>query len=83
MSVRDVRRQLRGHFLEGDAELIIRDVSAAANCERCGGRLDIGTVPMTGRVVEQCRRCGTSEPVQRFLPMKEHKDVEPPSGPIS
>ena len=83
MSDRDVRRQLQGHFVEGNGELTIRDVSAAAYCERCGGRLDIRTVPMTGRVVEECRRCGTSEPVQRFAPMKEHRDVEPPSGPIS
>ncbi len=27
--------------------------------------------------------CGMSKPVQRFAPMEEHKDVEPPSGPIS
>ena len=80
MSDRDVRCQLRGHFLEGNGELTVRDVGAAACCEQCGGRLDIRIVPLTGRMVEECRRCGTSEPVQRFAPTKEHRDVEPPSG---
>jgi Zn finger protein HypA/HybF involved in hydrogenase expression len=77
-SKRDLRGQLRGHFLEGDAESTIRDVSATACCERCGGKLDISTLPMSDRLVEECPRCGTSEPVQRFAPMEEHKDVEPP-----
>jgi hypothetical protein len=79
---RDVRGQLRGHSLEGDAEITIRDVSAAAFCKRCGGRLDIYTGPMSDRLVEECPRCGTTEPVQRFAPTNEHKGVERPSGPI-
>ena len=78
-----MRRQLRGHLLEGSTEVTVRDVSAAAYCERCGGKLDINTLPMTDRLVEECRRCGTSEPVQRFTPTDEHNDEEPPSGPMS
>jgi hypothetical protein len=79
---RDLRCQLRGHFLEGDTESTIRDVSAPACCERCGSRLDIRTLPMSDRLVEECPRCGASEPVQRFAPTEEHKEVELPSGPI-
>ena len=82
-SNRDLRRQLRGRFIEGDAECTMRDVSATACCKRCGGKLDIRTLPMSDRLVEECRRCGISLPVQRFAPMEEHKDVEPPSGPMS
>lgn len=80
MADRDGRHQLRGHFLDSSGELTVRDVSGAAHCERCGSRLDMRTVPMTGRVVEECRRCGTSQPVQRFAPVQEHKDDKPPRG---
>ncbi len=79
-SDRDLRGQLRGHFLEGDADITIRDVSMATFCTRCGDSLDMNTVPMTGRLVEECPRCGTSEPVQRFAPTKEQKCIEPQNG---
>ncbi len=79
MAERDLRHQLRGHFLEGGGELTNRDVSQAALCERCGDKLDIHTVPMTGQTVEDCPRCGTSRPVQRFVAVEDDGDVEPPN----
>ena len=74
MPVRDMRRHLRGHFLEGNGELVIRDVDRSAHCQRCGGRLDMRTQLMTGQLVEECRSCGTSRPVQRFLPTGEEPE---------
>ncbi len=71
MPERDMRRHLRGHFLEGNGELVIRDVDRSAHCQRCGGKLDMRTQLMTGQLVEECRHCGTSRPVKRFLPTGE------------
>ncbi len=79
MALRDLRRQLRGRFLEGCGELTTRDVGRDAHCEGCGDKLDIHTEPMTGQTVEDCPRCGTSQPVQRFLAVEDDGDVEPPN----
>lgn len=67
----DRRKKLLGRRLEGGGELVSRDVTRAPLCERCGGRLDMRTTPMTGQIVEECQRCGMRQPVQRFLPVAE------------
>ncbi len=67
----DRRRTLRGRELEAGEELVTRDVNRSLACTRCGGPLDLRTVPMTGQAIEVCRRCGTSHPVVRFRPVKE------------
>ncbi len=71
MAKRDLRHKLLGHLLEGRGELITRDVNRTIHCEQCGGHLEMRTLPMTGQRVEGCRPCGTSRPVQRFLPVTE------------
>ena len=73
----DRRGLLHGHELEVGDELVTRDVNRTMKCTQCGGRLEVRTVPMTGRVLEECRHCGTSEPVHRFTPIEESKDVDP------
>jgi hypothetical protein len=73
MAKPDRRKKLVGRRLEGSGELVTRDVSRAATCERCGGHLDVRTIPMSGRIVEECRRCGWSQVVQRFLPSDEEE----------
>ncbi len=62
-----MRDKLLGHLLGGSGELIIRDVNLPINCERCGSHLEVRMVPMTGQIVEECRQCGASHPVRRFL----------------
>ena len=71
MAKRDLRQELLGHLLEGRGELITRNVNRTIHCEQCGGHLEIRTLPMTGRIVEDCPRCGTSRAVPRFLPVVE------------
>jgi hypothetical protein len=83
MAKRDLRKRLVGHDQEGDGDLASRDVSRSAHCERCGGKLDWRTIPMTGQIVEECRRCGTSRLVQRFVPMEDETGRQPPSGPTT
>jgi hypothetical protein len=67
----DRRKKPLGRRSEGGGELVNRDVTRAPQCERCGGRLDMRTIPMTGEIVEECQRCGMRQPVQRFLPVAE------------
>jgi ribosomal protein L37E len=74
MAKRDHRKKLVGHLLDPSGAPTIRDVNRTVRCERCGGSLDIRTVPMTGQTVEECRRCGTSQPVRRFLPVGEDSE---------
>jgi len=83
MTKPDRRKKLTGCRLEGRGELVSRDVSRAATCERCGGKLDMRTIPMTGQIVEECRRCGTSRLVQRFVPVEDETGKQPPSGPTT
>jgi hypothetical protein len=71
MAKRDLRQKLLGHLVEGSGELIIRNVDQTIQCDRCGGHLQMRTLPMTGQLVEGCRHCGTSQPVPRFLPVTE------------
>ena len=71
MAKRDLRQKLLSRRLEGGGELVIHDVSRSVRCERCGGYLNWSTVPMTGQLLEECRSCGTSHPLQRFLPVAE------------
>jgi hypothetical protein len=71
MAKRDLRQKLLSRRLDGDGELVIHDVSRSVRCERCGGCLEWLTVPMTGQLIEECRPCGTSHPIQRFLPVAE------------
>lgn len=71
MAKRDLRHELLGHLLECSGELVTRDVNRTTHCQRCGGHLDMRTLPMTGQMVEDCRRCGTSQRIQRFLPVAE------------
>ncbi len=71
MAKRDLRHKLLGHLLEGRGELITRDVNRTIHCEQCGGHLEMRTLPMTGQIVEECRCCGTSQPIPRFLPVAE------------
>ncbi len=71
MTKRDRRRKLLGHLIEGGTELVSRDVNRTLECQRCGGPLDLRTESMTGRTIEVCRRCRSSQPVQRFLPIAE------------
>jgi hypothetical protein len=71
MTKRDLRHKLLGHLLEGSGELIVRDVNRTTHCERCGGHLEMHTLPMTGHIVEECARCGKIEPIRRFLPVVE------------
>lgn len=71
MAKRDLRQKLLSRRLEGGGELVIHDVSRSVRCERCGGCLNWSTVPMTGQLIEECRHCGTSHPIQRFLPVAE------------
>ncbi len=66
----DRRRELRGREVEAGDELVTQDVNRTLKCIRCGGPLELRTVPMT-RTVEVCRGCGTSHPVARFLPVEE------------
>jgi len=83
MAKRDRRRRLVGHHAEGGGELASRDVNLSAHCERWGGKLDMRTIPMTGRIVEECRRCGTSRLVRRFVPVENETGKQPPSGPTT
>jgi hypothetical protein len=69
MRRRDLRQKLLGHLVEGSGELIIRDVGRTIQCDRCGSHLEMRTLPMTGQMLEECLHCGTSQPVQRFLPV--------------
>ena len=68
---RDRRKELLGHGQETGDELVTRNVNRTLKCTRCGGLLELRTVPMTGQTVEECRSCGTSEPVVRFRPVEE------------
>ncbi len=72
---RDRRRELLGHELKAGEDLVTRNVNRALKCARCGGPLQLNTVPMTGQTVEVCGDCGTSKPVHRFRPVGEG---EPP-----
>ena len=83
MARRDLRKRLVGHQQEGDGELTSRDVNLSAHCEACGGKLDMHTIPITSQIVEECRRCGTSRLVQRFVPMKDETGKQPPSRPTN
>ncbi len=83
MAKRDLRRRLVGYHAEGGGELASRDVNLSAHCERCGGRLDMRTLAMTTQIVEECRRCGTSRLVQRFVPVEDETGKQPPSGPTT
>ena len=67
MAKRDLRGKLLGHLLGGSGELIVRDVNPPIHCEQCGSHLEMRTLPMIGEIVEECRGCGTSRPVRRFL----------------
>jgi hypothetical protein len=69
MPKRDLRHTLLGHLAEGSGELVIRDVDRTIHCDRCGSHLEMRTLPMTGQMLEECRQCGTSRPVPRFLPV--------------
>ncbi len=69
----DRRRELLGHEVEAGEELITRDVNRTLKCIRCGGPLELRTVPMTGQTVEVCLGCGTSHPVARFRPVAEEE----------
>ena len=71
MAKRDLRHKLVGRLVEGSGQLISRDVNRTLHCERCGGHLDMHTVPMTGQIVEECRGCGVRKPVSRFVPVAE------------
>ncbi|NIM49315.1 MAG: hypothetical protein GTO22_08655 [Gemmatimonadales bacterium] len=71
MAKRDLRHKLLGHLLECSGGLVVRDLNRTIHCRRCGGHLDMRTIPMTGQIVEECRRCGMSQRVQRFLPVAE------------
>ena len=62
-----MRGKLLGRLLGGSGELIIRDVNLPIHCERCGGHLEMRTLSMIGEIVEECRQCGASRPVRRFL----------------
>ena len=73
----DRRRKLLGHAQEAGEELVTRDVSGTLKCTRCGGPLELRTIPMTGQAIELCRRCGTSHPVVRFRPVEEEERPEP------
>ncbi len=73
----DRRRKLLGHAQEAGEELVTRDVSGTLKCTRCGGPLELRTIPMTGQAIELCRRCGTSHPVVRFRPVEEDERPEP------
>ncbi len=70
---RDRRRKLLGHEQDAGEKLVTRDVNRTLKCTRCGGPLELGTVPMTGHAIEMCRRCGTSHPVVRFKPVEEEE----------
>jgi hypothetical protein len=76
MAKRDLRKKLVGHHPEESGELITRDVSRSAHCDECGAKLDIRTLPMTSQVIEECRRCGWSQPVRRFVPLEEEKEPD-------
>ena len=78
MAKRDLRKKLMGHHPEESGELISRDVSRSTHCGECGAKLDISTLPMTSQVVEECPRCGWSQPVRRFVPQEEEKQPDPP-----
>ena len=80
MAKRDLRKRLVGHHGEGGGELASRDVNRSAHCERCGGKLDLSTIPMTGQIVEECQRCGTRRLVRRFMPVEDETGKQPPSG---
>ncbi len=69
----DRRPTLRGHELEAGEELVNRDVNRTLKCTRCGGPLELRTIPMTGQAIEVCGDCGTSQPVVRFRPVEEEK----------
>ena len=71
MTKRDLRLNLVGHLLEHGGKRVTRDLNRTIRCEQCHGHLDIGTNPVTGVVVEECPRCGMSQPVPRFLPAEE------------
>ena len=77
MAKRDLRDKLLGHLLGGSGELIIRDVNLPIHCEQCGGHLEVRMVPMSGQIVEECRGCGTSHPVRRFLAAVEDEKIGP------
>ncbi len=83
MAKRDLRRRLVGHYAEGRGELVSRDMNLSAHCERCGGKLDMRTLAMTSQIVEECRRCGTSQLVRRFVPVEDETGKQPPSGPTT
>ncbi len=70
---RDRRRQLLGHEQVAGEELVTRDVNRTLKCTRCGGALELRTIPMTGEAIEVCRSCGTSHPVVRFKPVEEEE----------
>jgi hypothetical protein len=38
---------------------------------------------MTGQIVEECQRCGTSRLVQRFVPVEDETEAQPPSEPTT
>ena len=70
---RDRRRKLLGHEQEAGEGLVTRDVNRTLKCTRCGGPLELRTIPMTGQAIEVCRGCGTSHPVVRFRPVEEEE----------
>ncbi len=64
---------LRGHELEAGEELVTRDVNRSLKCTRCGGPIELRTIPMTGQAIEVCGDGGTSQPVVRFRPVEQEK----------
>jgi hypothetical protein len=74
MGKTDRRRKLRGYELEAGEEIVTRDVNQTLKCTRCGGHLDLLTIPMTGQTVEACQHCGTNNPVARFRPVEDEAD---------
>lgn len=68
---RDRRRELLGHELKAGEALVTRNVNRNLKCGRCGGLLQLNTVPMTGQTVEVCGDCGARKPVDRFRPVEE------------
>ncbi len=74
MVKRDLRRQLVGHLLERDGKRVIRDLNRTVRCARCNSHLDIRTDGMSGQIVEECPRCGTTRLVPRFRPVEEDEE---------
>ena len=74
MVKRDLRRQLVGHLLERDGKRVIRDLNRTVRCTQCHGHLDIRTDAMSGQIVEECPRCGTTRLVPRFRPIEEDEE---------